>query len=159
MRNKFFRINATKKPQKTKKPKPTKYTEPEPATTTKKEPENVYDEDATAGTDDMDNIYAPDSEVKGDPHFMVRSPGEDAVCFDADAPPGVQVPLVFDPVTGLSISGTIQHRETLNRTVIDTLYIMTPRGVTIHVNHDGLSVDGYQNPFKQVHPKVWNIIN
>ena len=72
---------------------------------------------------------------------------------------GHLVPLVFDPTTGLSISGTIQHREILNRTVIDTLYIMTPGGVAIHVNHDGLAVDGYQNPFKRLHPKVYSIFN
>ena len=70
--------------KKTKKPKPTKYTTTKKPTTTE-----AYAEDATAGTDD-ENIYAPDSEVKGDPHFMVKSPGQDPICFDADAPSGVQ---------------------------------------------------------------------
>ena len=85
---------------------------------------------------------------------MVKSPGQDPVCFDADAPSGEEVVLIFDPTTGLSISGTIEHREKLNRTVIDTMYILTPGGVKIHLNDEGLTVDGYRNPFKQMHPKV-----
>ena len=85
---------------------------------------------------------------------MVKSPGQDPVCFDADAPSGEEVVLIFDPTTGLSISGTIEHREKLNRTVIDTMYILTPGGVKIHLNDEGLIVDGYRNPFKQMHPKV-----
>ena len=41
---------------------------------------------------------------------MVRSPGQEAVCFDADAPPGEEIQLLFDPVLGLSVSGTIALR-------------------------------------------------
>ena len=85
---------------------------------------------------------------------MVKSPGQEPICFDADAPPGEEVVLIFDPVTGLSISGTIEHRQKLNRTVIDTMYISTPNGVKIHLSDEGLIVDGYRNPFKQLHPKV-----
>ena len=133
---------------------------PDLTTTTEKPSKNSYappeDNDNGYGDDgdDMDNVYAPDSEVKGDPHFMVRSPGQEAVCFDADAPPGEEIPLVFDPVIGLSISGTIEHREALNRTVIDTMHILTPGGVSVHISHEGLIVDGYRNPFKKIHPKV-----
>ena len=133
-------------------------------TTTTEKPKNPYapsddnDDGYGNGEDDMDNVYAPDSEVKGDPHFMVRSPGQEAVCFDADAPPGEQIPLVFDPVIGLSISGTIEHREALNRTVIDTMHILTPGGVSVHISHEGLIVDGYRNPFKKIHPKVTKAI-
>ena len=141
---------------------------PDLTTTTEKPSKNPYappggddnDDDKDGGygddSDDMDNVYAPDSEVKGDPHFMVRSPGQEAVCFDADAPPGEQIPLVFDPVIGLSISGTIEHREVLNRTVIDTMHILTPGGVSVHISHEGLIVDGYRNPFRKIHPKVTN---
>ena len=145
---------------------------PDLTTTTEKPSKNPYsppggddanddgnDDGYGDDSDDMDNVYAPDSEVKGDPHFMVRSPGQEAVCFDADAPPGEQIPLVFDPVIGLSISGTIEHREVLNRTVIDTMHILTPGGVSVHISHEGLIVDGYRNPFKKIHPKVTQMIS
>ena len=79
----------------------------------------------------------------GDPHFMVRSPGQEAVCFDADAPVGERIVLLFDPVSGLSISGVIAHREALDRTVIDSMKIMTPAGVSMSMTHDSLMIEGY----------------
>ena len=90
---------------------------------------------------------------------MVRSPGQEAVCFDADAPVGSDILLFFDAVSGLSISGTIAHREELDRTVIDVIKIMTPGGVSMTIKHDSLIVDGYRNarvPSKELFSQLYD---
>ena len=76
---------------------------------------------------------------------MVRSPGQEAVCFDADAPVGERIILVFDPVSGLSISGIIAHRDDLNRTVIDSIDILTPGGVAFQIKHDSLKIMEFEH--------------
>ena len=89
----------------------------------------------------------------GDPHFMVRSIGQEPICFDADAPPGAEILLFLDSVSGLSISGTIEHRDDLDRTVIDVLRIQTPGGVAMTASHNSLLVDGYQEKIRKLNKK------
>lgn len=76
---------------------------------------------------------------------MVKSLGEEAICFDADAAAGETILLFFDMVTGFSVSGVIAHREKLDRTVIGSMTIMTPNGVTLQITHNSLKIAKYES--------------
>ena len=89
---------------------------------------------------------------------MVRSIGQEPICFDADAPPGAEILLFLDSVSGLSISGTIEHRDDLDRTVIDVLRIQTPGGVAMTASHNSLLVDGYQEKILKLNKKSNSLI-
>ena len=56
------------------------------------------------------NTYNNDNEygyIYGDPHFMVKTPGQDQLCFDYSPKTSDPITLINDPVNAISITAII----------------------------------------------------
>ena len=56
------------------------------------------------------NNYNNDNEygyIYGDPHFMVKTPGQDQLCFDYSPKSSDPITLINDPVNAISITAVI----------------------------------------------------
>ena len=56
------------------------------------------------------NNYNNDNEygyIYGDPHFMVKTPGQDQLCFDYSPKTSDPITLINDPVNAISITAVI----------------------------------------------------
>ena len=78
----------------------------------------------------------------GDPHFMVQTIGQEAICFD-HSPDASNMTLVNDPVSGVVISAeTGSHDESKGRTFMTKIKLMSPQGSVITLDNKELTSEG-----------------
>lgn len=77
----------------------------------------------------------------GDPHFMVKSPSQSALCFDFNPSEGTDMNLLVDPLTALSISATAKGRDN-GKVFMDSIHFASPGGAHLEFDIDGVHVAG-----------------
>jgi len=76
----------------------------------------------------------------GDPHFMVQTLGQEAICFDHSPETDKPITLVNDPVSGVVISAeTGSHSESKGRTFMTKVSIMSPEGAMLTIDNKELT--------------------
>ncbi|CBY07761.1 unnamed protein product [Oikopleura dioica] len=80
----------------------------------------------------------------GDPHFMVSSNDQPAICFDYNPEANTQIELLRDPATSLEVmaetssSGNLHHEE---QVIMSKITLSTPSGAKITMDRDGLHLE------------------
>ena len=121
---------------------------------------------ATNGSNGYGSMY-------GDPHVIVQSDDEEAVCFKVDDQDGAVVSLIQDPQEGLAVNGGLkqgivlilqiiyfrenflkeknleQNKAGPNKVRLESLYVKSPSGLEIEIDCNWiiLSRDGIQVRF------------
>merc|ERR1712086_391600 len=68
--------------------------------------------------------------VYGDPHFMVVTKGQEALCFDFQPPAGATMNLLLDPETLLSVSADAAARSN-GKTFMTKIHFQSPGGAKL----------------------------
>jgi len=77
----------------------------------------------------------------GDPHFMVKSPSQSALCFDFNPAEGTDMNLLVDPESALAISATAKGRAN-GKVFMDSIHFASPGGAHLEFDVDGVHVAG-----------------
>merc|ERR1712048_1225391 len=98
------------------------------------------------GDDERKNKYGNNNnnsggQAYGDPHFMVATAGQDAVCFDFNPVGGTEMTLLIDPESSLSISATAENREN-GKTFMNSVHFASPEGAHLEFDIDGVHLAG-----------------
>ncbi|CAG5099700.1 Oidioi.mRNA.OKI2018_I69.XSR.g16642.t1.cds [Oikopleura dioica] len=80
----------------------------------------------------------------GDPHFMVSSNDQPAICFDYNPEANTRIELLRDPDTSLEVSAATKstgnkHHE--DQVIMSEITLSTPGGAKITMDRDGLHLD------------------
>merc|ERR1712176_1033876 len=100
------------------------------------------------GDDERKNKYGNNNnnnnsggQAYGDPHFMVATAGQDAVCFDFNPVGGTEMNLLIDPESSLSISATAENREN-GKTFMNSVHFASPEGAHLEFDIEGVHLAG-----------------
>ena len=92
-------------------------------------------------------VAAQDSNRKygsgsGDPHFVVKTNGQDPVCFDFNPMAGTEMNLLIDPESSLAITATAETRADNGKTFMNSVHFASPAGAHLEFNIDGVHLAG-----------------
>lgn len=73
----------------------------------------------------------------GDPHFMVKTPGQEQLCFDYSPNTDEPITLINDPVNMISITATTFGKSA--RTHMTEIDVMTPNGAQVKITSGEIS--------------------
>ena len=73
----------------------------------------------------------------GDPHFMVKTPGQEQLCFDYSPSTDEPITLINDPVNMISITATTFGKSA--RTHMTEIDVMTPNGAQVKITSGEIS--------------------
>jgi len=78
---------------------------------------------------------------KGDPHFVVKTNGQDPLCFDFNPMGGTEMNLVIDPESSLSVTATAENREN-GKTFMNSVHFASPNGAHLEFDIEGVHLAG-----------------
>lgn len=85
--------------------------------------------------------------ISGDPHVMVKAPGQARVCYDVHGDELDYVSLLYDPNLELEINGQLTHVKS-DKSRLSAIGFKTPAGVEIGIFPDRVTV-GYQGKIEE----------
>jgi len=94
--------------------------------------------------------------VYGDPHFMVVTKGQEALCFDFQPPAGATMNLLLDPETLLSVSADAAARGN-GKTYMTKIHFQSPGGAKLEFDDEGVHLSGLNVEASDKHPVTGHV--
>jgi hypothetical protein len=94
--------------------------------------------------------------VYGDPHFMVVTKGQEALCFDFQPPAGATMNLLLDPETLLSVSADAAARGN-GKTFMTKIHFQSPGGAKLEFDDEGVHLSGLNVDPTDKHPVTGHV--
>merc|ERR1712176_382834 len=94
--------------------------------------------------------------VYGDPHFMVVTKGQEALCFDFQPPAGATMNLLLDPETLLSVSADAAARGN-GKTFMTKIHFQSPGGAKLEFDDEGVHLSGLNQDPTDKHPVTGHV--
>jgi hypothetical protein len=88
------------------------------------------------------NEYGGQGYGYGDPHFMVQTLGQDALCFDYNPAAGSAMTLIMDPTTNLVITADIEGRRKGKTVFMTKVHFNSPGGAKLTISAEGVTTSG-----------------